>query len=183
MLDHAQAALAVVDFQDKLMPDDAEAVRSFLDHAVKLVECARCLDMPILVTEQNPERLGGTNAVIAEALSDIPRLSKMEFSCAGNEAFRAALRATGRRQVLVMGMETHICVLQTALGLKERGYEPFVVRDATLSMRDAEHQAGLQRLVQEGVKLATTQMAIFELLRAAGTPEFKRMLPLLKAGS
>ncbi|MBP8131735.1 MAG: isochorismatase family protein [Candidatus Hydrogenedentes bacterium] len=181
MLDLAQATLAVVDFQNKLMPGGPENVRPFLDNAVKLIACARCLDIPILVTEQNPDRLGRTNDVIAEALGDIPRFGKLEFSCASHEGFRAALRATGRRQVLVTGMETHICVMQTALGLKERGYESFVVRDAVLSMRDEERQAGLQRLVQEGVKLVTAQMAIFELLRAAGTPEFKRMLPLLKA--
>ncbi len=163
------------------MPKDApEVVKAFLGNTGKLIETAKCLELPVIVTEQNPERLGGTNQEIAGVLGDVPRISKLEFNCAANDAFREALRATGRRQALVLGMETHICVMQTALGLKERGYEPYVAVDATVSMHEAEHKLGIRRIEQEGVRLVTTQMAIFELLRMAGTPEFKRMLPLLK---
>lgn len=180
MLMRDQAVLAVVDFQDKLMPEQKDVTEPFLGNAVKLIEVARRLGLPILVTEQYPERLGGSTPRIAEALGGLPRLGKTEFSCFANAGFREALENCGRRQCLVMGMETHICVMQTALGLKEAGYTPYVVRDAALAMKKAEHKAGLERLRQEGVPLITTQMAIFELLRAAGTPEFKDMLPLLK---
>ncbi|WP_320178469.1 isochorismatase family protein [Roseovarius pacificus] len=180
MLNRAHAVLVVVDFQDKLMPKDPEVVTAFLDNAVKLIQTAKTLDIPILVTEQYPEKLGGSTARIDEALGGTPRLPKLEFSCFANDGFREALAATGRRQCIVMGMETHICVLQTTLGLKDGGFEPYVVRDAVVSAKKAEYKAGLARLVQEGVPLVTAQMTIFELLRAAGTPEFKKMLPLLK---
>jgi nicotinamidase-related amidase len=180
MLNHAHTALVAVDFQDKLMPQGPEVFERFLDNAVKLIQTAKTLELPILVTEQYPERLGHSTPRIADALGDTPRMPKLEFSCFANEGFREALASTGRRQCLIMGMETHICVLQTALGLKEGGFEPYVVRDASVSMSKAEHKAGIGRLVQEGVPLVTTQMAIFELLRAAGTPQFKQMLPLLK---
>lgn len=181
MLMDDQAALVVVDFQDKLMPDKQDVVAAFLDNAVKLVTVAKRIGLPVLVTEQYPERLGGTTPRVAEALgADVPRIGKTEFSCHANAAFRDALDACGRRQCIVMGMETHICVMQTSLGLLEAGYEPFVVQDAAVAMKKSEHKAGLDRLRQAGVPLVTTQMAIFELLRAAGTPKFKDLLPLLK---
>ncbi|MFP4501709.1 MAG: isochorismatase family protein [Candidatus Hydrogenedentota bacterium] len=180
MLTREQAALVVVDFQDKLMPKKEEVVDAFLERAVKLIRTAQTLDMPVLVTEQYPEKLGSSTERIAQALADTPRFAKFAFSAWGDPGFREALGATGRNQCLVMGMESHICVLQTALGLQEAGLSPYVVRDACVSMKKEEHKAGLARLMQEGVPLVTTQMAIFELLGAAGTPTFKSMLPLLK---
>lgn len=182
MLHRHAALLLVVDIQDKLMPSAQEAVDPFLRNAVKLVESAKTLQIPVLVTEQNPERLGGTNARVAAALGELPRWSKLEFNCLANSGFDGALRQSGRTQCIIIGMETHICVMQTALGLKEAGFAPYVVQDGCLAAVKEEHEAGLRRLVQEGVTLVTTQMAMFELLRAAGTPEFKQMLPLLKPG-
>jgi nicotinamidase-related amidase len=104
----------------------------------------------------------------------------MEFGCLANENFRRALENSGRRQLLVCGMETHICVMQTVLAALEAGYEVFVVRDAVASMHETEHEAGLARMKQAGAVIVTTQMTLFELLRAAGTPAFRSMLPLLK---
>lgn len=180
MLDRNDALLLVVDIQDKLMPREESVIGPFLRNGVKLIETARTLGIPVLITEQNPERLGGTNTQVAEALRGLPRIAKLEFSCVANGEFESALRQSNRSQCIVIGMETHICVMQTALGLKEAGLQPFIVQDACLSARKVEHQAGLARLAHEGVTLVTTQMAMFELLRAAGTPEFKQMLRLLK---
>lgn len=182
MLNRDHALLLAVDIQDKLMPHGQEAVEPFLRNAEKLIGSAKTLGLPVLVTEQNPERLGKTNSRVAAALGETPCIAKLEFSCMANSGFQGALRATGRSQCIIIGMETHICVMQTALGLKEAGFQPFVVQDGCLAAVEEEHEAGLRRMVQEGVMLTTTQMAMFELLRAAGTPEFKRMLPLLKPG-
>ncbi len=180
MLDRTQAALIVVDIQDVLMPKNAEVVEEYLGKLVKLVHSAQALDVPVLVTEQNPKRLGGTNARVAEAFGDGPRIGKMAFGCFGEPAFCQALEEMGRRQLIVCGMETHVCVMQTVLTALEQGFEPFVVRDAVVSMHKPDFKAGLERMAQAGAALVTTQMAVFELLRAAGTPEFKKMLPLLK---
>ena len=180
MLDRKKCALVVVDIQDVLMPKSEEVVEQYLSRLIKLIHAAQALDMPILVTEQYPERLGITTPRVIEALGDVPRLPKMEFGCLANDAFRQALKATEREQLLVVGMETHVCVLQTALQAVMDGYDVYIVRDAVVSSRKSEYQAALDRMRQEDICLVTTDMAIFELLREAGTPEFKKMLPLLK---
>jgi nicotinamidase-related amidase len=180
LLDRNAAALLVIDIQDVLMPKDPAVSETFLANARKLIQCARGLEIPVIVTEQNPGRLGGTNADIANALGDFVPLGKMAFSCFADAAFREALGALGRSQLLIIGMETHICVLQTALQAVEAGYQPFVARDAVTSMLRAEYEAGLARLAPAGIPLVTAQMAIFEWLRAAGTAEFKKLLPWLK---
>lgn len=180
MLERDKSILLVIDIQDKLLPKDAAMAERFLAKAIKLIRSAQCLHVPILVSEQNPEKLGGTNARVSEALGDIRRTAKMEFGCMANAEFRDALAATGRRQLLATGMETHVCVMQTVLAALEAGYEVFVARDAVASMEKDEYQAGLERMSGAGAALVTVQMAVFEWLRAAGTPEFRSMLPLLK---
>jgi nicotinamidase-related amidase len=180
MLRCEDALLLVIDIQDVLMPKRDGVAESFVAQCVKLIKCAKTLSIPRLVTEQNPDRLGGTTAAVAEALESAPRIDKMEFGCLANENFRRALENSGRRQLLVCGMETHICVMQTVLAALEAGYEVFVVRDAVASMHETEHEAGLARMKQAGAVIVTTQMTLFELLRAAGTPAFRSMLPLLK---
>lgn len=180
MLHRDRVLMMVVDIQDKLMPKSPEVAESFLAAAIKLIQCARVMEIPLLVTEQNPEKIGGTNTGVSEALGDAPRLPKMAFGCFADPAIARAVAASGRKQILALGMETHICVMQTALGAIESGYEVFVARDATVSMREEEHHAGIARMAQAGAEIVTAQMAVFELLREAGTPLFRRMLPLLK---
>ena len=181
MLSKDNAVLVVVDIQDVLMPKSPEVVESYLRQASKLIRVARALGLPLLVTEQNPERLGGTNAAILDALGDTPLLPKLEFGCLANEAFLEALEDSGRRQLIIVGMEAHVCVLQTALDALDRGYEVFIVRDAVVSSRKSDYKAGLARMSQEGAVCVSTEMAIFEMLRKAGTPEFKQVLPLIKS--
>lgn len=180
MLQAANAALVVIDVQDKLLPKREGAAESLIAKTQKLVQAATALGIPVLVTEQNPQKIGPTAAALAQTLGDTPRIGKMEFGCLNNSDFRAALEATRRRQLLLAGVEAHICVLQTALGAQEMGYVPFVVRDAIASLDPAEEEAGVRRMERHGAELVTAQMAIFELLGAAGTPEFKQLLPLLK---
>ncbi len=180
MLDSAHTALLVVDIQDKLFPPMPEVVESMLGASVKLILGARQLGLPIFAAVQNPEKLGGLNNRISEALGEVRPFPKMEFGCLANEGFRTAVEASGRRQLLVVGMETHVCVLQTVLAALEASYEVYVARDAILSMHHAQYQAGMERMIQAGAVPVTALMALFELLRAAGTPEFRGMLPLLK---
>lgn len=180
MLRRDDAALVVIDIQDKLMPKREGVAEEVISKTARLVKVAQGLGIPVLVTEQNPEKLGATTATLVEALGDTPRLGKMEFGCTANADFVKALEATGRKQLLITGVEAHICVLQTALGAKERGLEPFVVQDAVASLDEREQTAGIRRMERDGAEIVTTQMAIFELLGAAGTPEFRQLMPLLK---
>ncbi|NUM56403.1 MAG: hydrolase [Candidatus Hydrogenedentes bacterium] len=179
MLDRNAAALIVIDYQEKLLPKilNAEAVSA---QAIKLIRFARELDVPILWTEQYPKGLGHTVEPVATELEGMTPIEKTAFGCLGDPNFATALDASGRRQLLLTGIEAHICVMQTALLAIEKGYKVFIPRDAVGSRIESEYDAGLDRLERAGAELVTTEMAIFEMLREAGTPEFKKALPLIK---
>jgi nicotinamidase-related amidase len=180
MLQRDNSLLAVIDIQDVLMPE-AETVREkFLASTCRLIEAARLLELPVLVTEQNPARLGESNSRVGGKLGDSKRIPKMAFSCLAETEFKTALAQSGCGQLLICGMETHICVMQTALEAQEAGFEVYVVRNAVVAREKREHEGGLFRLAQHAIPLVTAEMAIFELLRSAGTPAFKKLLPLLK---
>lgn len=179
LIDRQKAALLVVDFQDRLLPK-ITGLDALLANAIRLIRCARELDMPILWTEQYPQGLGPTTTAIAAELQALTPFEKTAFGCLGDQKFTNALDALGREQLLVTGIEAHVCVLQTALMAHDKGYTVFVARDAVSSRRELDRDAGLARMERAGVHLVTVEMAIFEALREAGTPEFKRILPLLK---
>lgn len=179
MIERDRAALIVIDFQDKLLTKIRHN-DTILPKAVNLVRFARSLELPVLWTEQYKKGLGPTNPELESELEGIPGIEKMSFGCLGEPQFAAALAATGRKQLLITGIEAHICVMQTALSARQAGYEVFVATDAVGSCNDSDREAGLARMERAGVELVTTQMAMFEILREAGTPEFKKVLPLLK---
>jgi nicotinamidase-related amidase len=179
MICRDEVALLVIDFQEKLIPKIAVA-DAVMARAVKLTAFAREFDQPILWTEQYVKGLGPTVPAIADHLDGVIPLEKTSFGCCGDEAFCTALSATSRKQLLVTGIETHVCVMQTVLVALEQGYEAFVVRDAVASRAKSEYKAGLDRMVRAGAELVTTEMAMFEMLREAGTPEFRSVLPMLK---
>jgi nicotinamidase-related amidase len=179
MLDRDKAALIVIDFQDKLL-SKIQRHESIVPKTVNLVRFARELALPVIWTEQYKKGLGPTNETIAKELEGIPALEKMAFGCLGDSNFASTLDATGRRQLLITGIESHICVMQTVLPALERAFEVYVATDATGSCNDSDREAGLARMERAGAKLVTSQMAMFEILREAGTPEFKKVLPLLK---
>ena len=170
--------LLIVDVQERLLPAMFEAER-VLRNCALLARAARRLELPVVVTEQYPEKLGLTVALLAEALGKIAPISKMLFS-ACTENTLSALRDSGRSTVLLCGLETHVCVLQSALDLIENGFTVFVPGNAVSSRYESDKIAGLERMRHAGVIPSSTESAIFELLRQAGTPEFKALLPLLK---
>ncbi len=178
LLKRNSAALLVIDLQERLLADIPGA-DSVVDRASLLMRAAAELDIPVLTTEQYPQGLGPTRAPLSDLASGTPH-EKVSFGCFGDGEFPVILAASGRRQLVLSGAETHICVLQTAVGALEAGYEVFVVTDAVASRRAVQHQAGLDRMAREGVQLITAEMAVFEWLGRAGTPAFKRLLPLIK---
>lgn len=147
----------------------------------RVVRGATILGVPMLVTEQYPKGVGST---VAEVAAEFPArtvpIQKMSMSCCGAQAFLAALRDTGRRQVLIAGIETHACVNQTAHDLSAAGYQVHVVHDATSSRRREEYDIGWEKLVQSGVVPATVESALLELVRTAEDADFKAIQRLIK---
>lgn len=179
MLDINQAALLVIDIQDKLLVKIPTA-ESLVAETVRAIKFARALDLPIFWAEQYPKGLGPTAEAIRVELEGLEPHAKTAFGCMGDSRCAETLRTMNRRQLLLVGIETHVCINQTALSALEQGYEVFVARDAVGSRHAAQHEAGLDRIRQAGGTLVTVEMALFEMLREAGTDAFKAVLPLLK---
>jgi nicotinamidase-related amidase len=179
MLNQTDTVLCVIDLQDGLLPKIRMA-DEVMARAIKLIRFARLLEIPILWTEQYPKGLGPTNAAVAKELEGLKPIAKVAFGCFGAPEFVGALKDTGRKQPLVAGIEAHVCVMQTVLSALSSGYEVYVPNDAVSSRHEHDYNAGLARMQVSGATIVTTEMAIFEILRAAGTPEFKKVLPLIK---
>lgn len=175
----AASAFVVIDMQQRLVPAMLAPART-LKNATLLIEAARELDVPVFLTEQYPAGLGKSMEDIATAAAGCPVFEKVHFSCMEDRVFAEALAALQRRQIVLAGMEAHICVVQTAASLLEAGYEVFVVSDATAARSAASEEACLQRLNAAGVGIVTTEMVVFEWLGKAGTPSFKKLLPKVK---
>lgn len=146
---------------------------------VRLIECARILKMPILANTQYKKGLGSYVPVLEEMMADIPRPDKTEFNALANSETRSLVDKLpdSVTTLILAGVETHICIYQTAMGAIERGLTPWVVADAVSSRARANHDLGLARLSAAGAIVGPAEMIIYELLGRAGTPEFKAMLP------
>lgn len=178
LCERTASGLIVVDLQDSFLAplDDRDNV---LERSRFLIEVARLLQVPVIATEQYAERMGGTNASIREALGDAPSMDKLCFSSCRSDDFWNAWKALGKSQAVIVGIETHICVNQTAQDLLTRGYEVFVCEDATGSRMNAREGA-LKRLRHEGAVVTHTESVTYEWLGQAGTPEFKGALQIVK---
>ena len=173
-------ALVVVDVQEKLMA--AMARRSETVAAVdKLVRAARILQLPTLVTLQYVKGLGPLCTELTEATAGLPVMEKLAFSCCGSEEFMSAIRGLHRQRIILCGAETHVCVQQTAIDLMNAGFYVNVIADAVCSRHDADYWVAIARLRDCGAVITTVETAVFELLREAGTPQFKACLPLFKS--
>ncbi len=179
-LDPTRTVILVVDVQERLsaaMPPDDLA--RLVKYAKALVGTARELEIPVLATEQYPKGLGPTLPALRELLPSAP-LEKMHFSCVPDPRFSAALAATRRRQVVMAGMETHVCVYQTARDLVVSGYDVHVCADAVTSRLDLHRQVGLELCRQADAVVTTAESAIFDLLGLCGTPQFKKASALVR---
>jgi nicotinamidase-related amidase len=180
LLSREKSVLAIIDVQEKLFPLIYEKEKA-LENIRKLIQFAKILGMPIILTEQYPKGLGRTISEIKEILYDAKLIEKVEFSCFGSEKFRDALRDLGVKNLIIAGIETHICIAQTAIEGVSNGYRVCVVSDATSSRRLEDKNIAIERMKQNNVIVASTEMLIYELLRAAGTREFQETLKLIKA--
>ncbi len=173
--------LLVVDAQEKLMSAMSESVRSqVVGQILTLAETATRLDFPVLVTEQYPKGLGPTVDAVAAKIPDFSPIAKISFSCCGEEAFLPRLHETGRTKILLTGAETHVCCYQTALDLLDNGFIVHVVADALCSRSKLNWRTGLSALERAGAIPSTTEQVLFDLLRVAGTEDFKFLSKLIR---
>jgi nicotinamidase-related amidase len=179
VLNRDSSCLLIVDVQERLTPVMSDP-RRVLHHCGLLMRAAQTLGIPIIVTEQYPKGLGPTMVDLRPYFPEEGALAKTHFSAAADEAIMARIAATGRKQVAIAGIETHVCVLQTALDLADKGLAPMVIADACASRRIESEQMAWSRMRQCGVQLLSFEMAVFEWLHQAGTPEFKELSALVK---
>lgn len=178
MLEIDNTLLVVIDVQGKLAQSMYEKADLF-GNIAKLIKAAGVLEIPIIWTEQYPEGLGPTIPEIAELLSGEP-IAKTAFSCCDERRFVEAMEKQGRKRVLLCGIETHVCVYQTAFDLLEAGYEVEVVADAVSSRTQANKDIGLAKIKDAGADITSVETAIFELLQAAEGEKFKAILRIVK---
>jgi isochorismate hydrolase len=179
MLDLQASIVVAVDVQARLADAMHERDR-LLDRMTRFLRGAAALGAPMLWTEQLPDKLGPTREEIRQTLPPGSPIVKASFSCCGSDVFLAALKDAARRQVVLCGIETHVCVLQTALDLLELGYEVAIVEDATSSRSAADRAGALRRMERAGAEVLCVESALYEWMRTAEHPAFREILKLVK---
>jgi len=171
--------LVIIDIQEKLFRV-MHGKEELTGNITKLIKGIKLLDVPVIVTEQNPAGLGSTIPEISSLLADMDPVSKFSFSCCKEEAFRRKLESLKRKQVIITGIETHICVYQTAVELSKTGYEAQVITDCVSSRTPQNKDIALARMGFEGIMPATTEMILFELLQTARHEKFREISAVIK---
>lgn len=182
LLDRSRSQLLVVDVQDRLLPAMHDAENTVENCAV-LMQAAQRLGIPVTISEQYTKGLGPTVARLGNVKGDAPVMEKMHFSCAADTGIGTRIRrmaSDGRSQLVICGIEAHVCVLQSALEFAGGGLSVFVAADAVTSRRSESVAAAKVRLSTASISAVTTEMAIFEWLHIAGTPEFKELSKLIR---
>src|SRR5579862_3312907 len=180
-LEAERCALVVIDIQEKLLPPIFQR-EQLVRNAKLMIRAAQVMKIPAMVSTQYSRGLGKTVPEIASLLEETEAIDKDKFSCFGSDAFCAALRRVpgNRNTLLLCGMESHICVTQTALAALREGYIVHVASDAVSSRTEWNWKIGLERMRAAGAVISSTEMMIYELLRSSGAPAFKEMLPHLR---
>lgn len=169
----------VIDYQEKILPAMHEK-DALLADSVTLLKGLKALGVPMILTTQYAKGLGSNLPEIREAMGEPEELDKTTFSVYENETVAGRIRELGKKQVLICGIEAHICVLQTAVDMKAAGYQPVIVADCVSSRKAADKELGLRRAEQEGVLLTSKEAILFELTRRAGGDVFKQISALVK---
>lgn len=180
-LERDKAVLVVIDVQEKLcVAMDETVLKKLVRNVGILLDTAAELNIPVLVTEQYVKGLGATLPELKEKAATASCYEKMTFSCCGSAEFVDALKSTGRSQVLITGMETHVCVLQTVIELREAGLDVQIVKDAVMSRSKQNWETAIQAMTLAGAIPTCTESALFQLLKIAGTDEFKKLSKLVR---
>lgn len=179
MLNVLEAVLVMVDFQGRLaeIVDRSELV---VPNALRLIKGCQALEVPILATAQVPEKLGSILEGLEEPLMGVDIVSKSHFSALREPDFLLALEKTKRRQVILAGIEAHVCVLQTGLDLLDSGYQVHILSDGVFSRTSENHRLALERLHERGATLSSVEIALFEMVRTSKHPAFRTISKLVK---
>ena len=177
--DANRTALVVVDIQEKFR-DLIHGMDQVVAGSSRLIRFCQLLDIPILVTEHYPRGLGVTLSDLRRLFKPFHCIEKINFSCCGSDGFNEAMRKLGRDQVILCGIESHVCIYQTAFDLLHQSKQVAVAVDAVSSCSPSDREIGLKRMSEIGVQSMGVQMLMFEILKKAGTEQFKKAAPLLK---
>jgi len=172
-------ALLVIDIQERIIPV-INNHQSVIDNTVKLIKGFNILGLPIFFTEQYPKGLGPTIKTISDELKEIKPFEKMTFSCSGAVNLIQELKSKNLIQIVVCGIEAHVCVLQTVLDLIENGFQINLAADAVSSRKEIDYKIALERMQQRGAEITTAESILFELLNVCGTPQFKEISRIVK---
>ncbi len=179
MLNTKEAVLVMVDFQTRLV-EIVDRSDLIIPNLIRMVKGCQSLEIPILATVQVPEKLGPMPPELTDALGDAAPIAKAVFSAVREPAFLTALRQSGRTQVILSGIEAHVCALQTGMDLLDTGYSLHVLSDGVFSRTAENHKLALQRLHDAGATISSVEMALFELIRTSNHPEFRTISKLVK---
>lgn len=179
MLKIKKTSLVIVDVQGRLaqLMHDKESLFANIEI---LIQAAKLFDIPIVVCEQYPKALGPTIDQLSQHLDGVEPIDKMSFSCAGDERFISKLKSLKRPQILLCGIETHVCVYQTAMHLLDDDYDVHLIADAVSSRTAENKHIGTQRMLAEGANIASTEMVLFDLMKTAKHSKFKQIAKLVK---
>lgn len=173
------AVAVVVDIQERLLPHIFQWEQT-LQNCLKLIEGLHVLSVPIVVTQQYTKGLGPTDPSIVNIISGFSHIEKITFSCCGESVFKEKISSLGKKYIILCGIETHVCVLQTCLDLLEEGYIPVVVEDCVSSRKPNDKAVAIARMRQEGARISTMESILFELTQVSGTETFKNISKLVK---
>lgn len=179
MLNKEDAVLLIIDIQERLVPAMKEK-DTVVKNCQHLIELAKMYNIPVIVTEQYPKGLGKTVPELQSALAEYKPIEKSSFGCCGEPAFMTEIKKIGRKKVIVTGMETHVCVLQTVMGLLKDGFVPHLVKDAVCSRNEENRNVGIEFMRDAGAVVTCTETVLFQLLKAAGSEEFKKISQRIK---
>jgi nicotinamidase-related amidase len=174
-----QSTALIIDIQEKLFPHMQER-QVLSDNCRKLIQGLTVLDVPFILTEQYPKGLGPTIETVKNLLPEMNPLEKITFSCCKSETFNVQLALLKRKNVIVAGIEAHVCILQTVVDLIEQSYQPVVIEDCISSRKMNDKSVAVQRMRQEGAIISTCESILFELCRQAGTEKFKLISKIVK---
>jgi len=180
LVSRESSVLVIVDVQEAFLKP-IKVKEQILENILLLIRVAQRLDVPLLSTTQNAGKLGALSPTILSTMGDCPVIDKLCFSCMASEPFVQRIQATGRAQVVLVGVEAHICVVQTALDMLKAGYSVHVPYDAVASRSKRDWKYALLRMASSGVVVSTVEAVVYEWLHEAGTDLFREVLPLLKS--
>ncbi len=174
LLNKEKSVIIIVDIQNSLNSAMRHPER-VINNSRNLLKIAQVLDIPYILTEQVPEKLGQTVPEVRQECAQEHIVSKTCFSCCADSLFNEKLRKTGKTQVILTGIESHVCILQTALSLKEQGIDVFVVKDAISSRKELDYKIACARMENNGINMVSYEMVLFEWLRDSTHPEFRNI--------